>query len=251
MNIKISNSWKNVSEAMVKVSGTWKYINAGYVKVNGTWKKIYSSLPDGAVDLGLPSGTLWAKGNIIQDGSSYKIGNESDYGAYVSWGNVTPHFSSNGSSFNDSYNWGSSNSGTYASTSGSSVSFTSQHKNADYTANSGNDAAHELLGDNWRMPTASEFEELNSNCTSEWTTINGVAGYKFTSNINGKYIFFPAGGFGNGTTLNFRGAGGFYWSSSLYSADKGYYLDFTDSSLDAPYRDSRYRGFSIRAVYDN
>ena len=40
------------------------------------------------VDLGLPSGILWAKGNIINPKSGvYEIGKPSDYGGYASWGN--------------------------------------------------------------------------------------------------------------------------------------------------------------------
>ena len=43
------------------------------------------------------------------------------------------------------------------------------------------DVAHVKLGGKWRMPTRDEIDELKNNCTSEWTTLNGVAGRKFTS----------------------------------------------------------------------
>lgn len=203
----------------------------------------------GAVDLGLPSGTLWAQGNIVQDGNGYKVGVETDYGAYVSWGNVVPHFSTNGSSFDDSYDWGTSNSGPYASTPGSSIQFTSQHKNADYSADGGYDAARELLGGPWRMPTATEFQELIDNTDNEWTTINDVAGRKFMKKTDHSvYVFFPAAGSCSGKSLFSRGANGLYWSSSLYSAGDGYHLSFSSSTVSPQRNNTRCRGFSVRAV---
>ena len=208
------------------------------------------------VDLGLPSGVLWAKGNIIPDGSGgYKIGEESDWGAYVSWGNVTPHFSSNGSSFDDSYNWGSTNDGVYASTSGASVAG-SGTTGAQYAPNSGYDAARELLGGKWRMPTDVEFQELIDNCTSTWATINGVYGRMFTSRITGytdKYVFFPATGCGSSANLSSRGTFGMYWSSSLNPGDSGagYDLYFNSSSVSRTDYSRRSYGLAVRAVVKN
>lgn len=56
------------------------------------------------------------------------------------------------------------------------------------------DAAHYILGDHWRMPSYSEFQELCWKCDIEWTNINGTYGYKFTSRVpgfEGKSIFIP------------------------------------------------------------
>jgi len=201
------------------------------------------------VDLGLPSGLLWAKGNIVPDGNNYKVGDETDYGAYVSWGNVTPHFSTNGSTFDDSYDFGSSNSGPYAQTPGASIQFTSQHKNADFSASGGYDAARELLGGNWRMPTATEFQELYDNTDNEWATIDGVAGRKFMKKTDHSvYVFFPAAGNGRGSSLSSRGTYGDYWSSSLNSAGGGYNLNFYSSIVYPQLNSYRCRGFSVRAV---
>ena len=44
------------------------------------------------------------------------------------------------------------------------------------------------------MPTMEHIGELFDNCTSEWTTLNGVNGYKFTG-PNGNSIFLPAAGY--------------------------------------------------------
>jgi uncharacterized protein (TIGR02145 family) len=204
----------------------------------------------GFVDLGLPSGLKWAQGNIVPDGNGgYKIGEETDYGAYVSWGNTDPHFSANGSTIDGGYSFGSSNTGSpYKDSDGAKISYTSQHQNADYSADGGCDAARELLGGSWRMPTAAEFKELNDNCTSARVTKSGVAGREFTSKINGAKIFFPAAGNGYGTSLNNRGSYGYYWSSSLYSADYGYNLYFNSSSVNPQNYSNRCYGFSVRAV---
>ena len=160
---------------------------------------------------------------------------------------MTPHFSANGSTFDDGYDWGTANTGPYASTPGAAISG-AQTTGASYAANSGYDAARQLLGGKWRMPTAAECKELNDNCTSAWVTKNGVAGREFTSNINGAKIFFPAAGRGYGTSLRNRGSSGYYWSSSLYSADDGYSLYFYSGGVGPQGYDYRYVGFSVRAV---
>ena len=198
----------------------------------------------GFVDLGLPSGKKWAIGNIVSDGNGgYKIGEETDYGAYVSWGNIVPHFSANGSTFDDSYDWGTSNSGPYASTPGKNVS-------ADIPSNDAtHDAALALLGTPWHLPSKEDFQELYDNTDNEWATINGVAGRKFMKKSDHSvYVFFPAAGFGRGTSLNNRGTHGYYWSSSWYSADYAYYLYFRSSSVNPQNDNGRYVGYSVRAV---
>lgn len=71
------------------------------------------SIPNGFVDLGLPSGTLWAKGNICKDtDGKYYIGEETDYGCYFSWGNIEGHNEGEGYNFNSK---------TYKSTAGNSL----------------------------------------------------------------------------------------------------------------------------------
>ena len=79
------------------------------------------------------------------------------------------------------------------------------------------DAAYVKLGGSWRMPTFAEFTELRNKCTWVWTTVNGVAGYKITSNVSGykdKSIFLPAAGFSVNTQISGNGQG-LYWSSTL------------------------------------
>ena len=232
-------------EYEAELSGSWQ---AGKTYTYSVTKEPEEIL---FIDLGLPSGTKWAKGNIVSDGNGgYKVGEETDYGAYFSWGNVTPHFSSNGSTFDDAYNWGTSNTGSpYAGSAGASISYTSQHKGRDYTANTTNDAARACLGGSWQVPTATQFQELYDNTDSEWTTISGVNGRKFMKKTDHSvYVFFPAAGFGYSSSLYYRGSYGYYWSSSLNSADRGYYLRFYSSNVITQYYNFRCFGVSVRAV---
>lgn len=155
------------------------------------------------VDLGLPSGLKWARGNIIKDGSKYKIGAETDYGAHVSWGNIEPHFSSNDWNVDDGYNFDSE---SYESTPGSTIAFTKDGEG--FAEDSGYDAARELLGGKCKMPTKDDFVELNDNCTSVWVTDyngSGVKGQLFTSKINGATLFFPAAGYCEYASIYDRG----------------------------------------------
>ena len=184
--------------------------------------------PDGAVDLALPSGVLWADKNI---GASTPY----EDGLYFSWGNITGHTG------DDGYDFGTSNDGPYASTDGAALT-------GNIPTNTTYDAARHNMGAPWRMPTVGEFQELNANCDSEWTDEDGVAGRRFTSRINGNSIFFPASGYRNGTGLDSRGTGGIYWSASLYSAAYGYGLSFSSGDVLPASNDRRFYGFSVRAV---
>lgn len=83
---------------------------------------------------------------------------------------------------------------------------------------SNDDVARVDWGDNWRMPTRAEQEELLLKCTWTWTSQNGVNGYLVTSNVEGytdKSIFLPAAGYMYEDRLNYAGSIGVYWSSTL------------------------------------
>ena len=99
-----------------------------------------------------------------------------------------------------------------------------------------------------RLPTMGEFVELNSNCDSEWTDEDGVAGRRFTSRINGNSIFFPASGYYNGATLDGRGSRGLYWSSTWNSESHARYLNFGSAGVYPQDNIARRLGFTVRAV---
>ena len=101
-------------------------------------------------------------------------------------------------------------------------------------------------GGNWRCPTKSEWEELKSNCAWTWTTKDGVNGYKVVGS-NGNSIFLPAAGYRDGSSLNYVGSKGNYWSSTPYDSYYAYYLFFDGSgqSMNGSYRSY---GRSVRLV---
>ncbi len=204
------------------------------------------------VDLGLPSGRLWATRNIDvtrQNGFA-----ESPYTyacSFFSWGNTDGHNPISNSAFE--YNFGSANDGPYASTPGASITYPG-------SAGAGDDAATMNLGGPWRLPTTAEFKELFDNCiyinangqevegTDKRVTVNGVMGILLQSRINGKKIFFACSGSGYGTSWTSRGSLGDYWSSSLSSATSGRSLLFYSGGVDPQYSSNRFFGFAVRPV---
>ena len=103
-------------------------------------------------------------------------------------------------------------------------------------------------GNNWRMPTKDDFQELINNCTWSWIMQNGVNGVEFTGN-NGNRIFLPAAGYGSGSTLYEFGSAGFYWSSTYYNSLNSYPLLFNHNGCSVTDYMSREYSLSIRLVF--
>ncbi|MBR4593646.1 MAG: hypothetical protein IKO33_03580, partial [Bacteroidaceae bacterium] len=106
------------------------------------------------------------------------------------------------------------------------------------------DVAHVVWGGKWRMPTKQEQVELRNNCTWEWTTLNGVNGYRVTSKIPGytdRSIFLPAAGAADNLRYEY-GSTGYYWSSSIESLDDGRVLCFSAAIINIT---SRYAAISM------
>lgn len=191
------------------------------------------------VDLGLPSGLLWATCNIGAN-------TPEDYGDYFAWGETTPK---------DYYDWS-----TYQYANGTSwedPQLTKYCNNSSYGYNGftddlttllpEDDAATANCGDGWRMPTRAEWQELLDNTTKTWTTLNGVNGRLFTA-TNGNSLFLPAAGYRDYSSLYGAGSSGYYWSSSLdtdypYSAWLFYF-----SGYYGMYDSDRNYGRSVRPV---
>ena len=192
------------------------------------------------VDLGLPSGLLWATCNLGADSPE-------GYGDYYAWGETTTK---------STYNWS-----TYRYCNGGYDQLTKYCSMGSYGYNgfadnltvleAMDDAATQALGSGARMPTADEWRELINNTTSAWTTQNGVNGRKFTAS-NGKSLFLPAAGYRWDDELNDAGSYGYYWSSSLNTDGPLYAWSFFFGSgyqfVDGSYRGG---GFSVRAVRQN
>ena len=193
----------------------------------------------GYVDLGLPSGLLWATCNVGAETAE-------EYGDYFAWGETQPK---------DYYYWS-----TYQYCNGSSSTLTKYCNNSSngyngYTDNlttllPEDDAATANWGSDWRMPTNEEWQELYNNTTVTWTTRNGVDGRLFTAS-NGNSLFLPAAGFRNGSYLAGAGGNGDYWSSSLNATgypSRALGFDFGSGSC-GMYNYDRNYGLSVRAVH--
>ena len=133
------------------------------------------------VDLGLPSGNLWATCNL---GAS----SPEAYGDYYAWGEVEPK---------QEYTYPNHK---WYKEGAPSLGFT-KYNNEDgkLTLEDEDDAVIQKLGNGWRTPTLADFRELTNQklTTIKKTTLNGVAGYQITSKKNKKSIFIPCAGFKN------------------------------------------------------
>ena len=232
--------------ATIIYDGTnYNIVQLGYAK---------NTLSSHIVDMGLPSGTLWAKENIdISQTDGFAVSEFQYECSFFSWGNIAGHNPISDSAF--SYDFGSENTGPYASTPGSQLS-------GNVPVNPMYDIARAICGDPWRMPTATEFQELIDNCdfvqadgetvvsgSNKLVTVNGIVGIYLKSKTNGNLLFFPCSGLGYGTSWNYRTANGYYWSGSLASdAAKGLHLRFYSGGVNPQYTLNRFHGFSGRAV---
>jgi hypothetical protein len=119
------------------------------------------------------------------------------------------------------------------------------------------DAAHVNMGEDWRMPTLAESNELVSQCTWIWTTINGVNGHQVIG-PNGNSIFLPAVGAITSAGLQNDGSSGYYWINSIsptnpYNADDIFNRHTGSGDMSNSYginAFSRYIGRVIRPVYN-
>ena len=200
------------------------------------------------VDLGLPSGLLWATCNVGADSPE-------DYGDYFAWGETEPKSIYNWSTYkwmtDGMSSWTGVNKYTFADGQTSGVWYNS---NGEFIGDNktilelSDDAANANWGSDWRMPTKEEQDELRNNCTWTWSMKNGIKGYSVTG-PNGNSIFLPAAGCRYGSDLYNAGFYGYYWSSSLGAgySDDAYYLGFNSDYVDWYYL-NRYYGLSVRAV---
>lgn len=190
------------------------------------------------VDLGLPSGTLWATCNV---GSETPEG----YGGYYAWGETEPK---------ELYDWKSYKYGRFIH---ERYELNKYCTDSAYGLNGfvdnltvmepDDDVAWTCWGEGWRIPTIGEWEELFLNTTGVWTTLNDVKGWRCTAS-NGNSLFLPAAG---------------YWWDDAFNADLGLYWSRTINK-EFPYRawgfhfncdsshlcgsSDRNRGQTVRAV---
>lgn len=182
-----------------------------------------------AVDLGLPSGTLWANMNIGATtpegrGNYYAWGEKKTKAVYSHTNHITRQKDADG--FETRKNLGDDISGTQY------------------------DVAAGSWGGTWCMPSETQVKELMDNCEWEWIKKNGVQGFKITGR-NGNWIFLPAAGF---KRENRHSPGNCnYWTSThgYYESDAVAvyaYQDMYGNNILKFTRDGCFDGMPIRAV---
>ena len=201
------------------------------VTANATFTAEFEEFHVVWVDLGLPSGKLWAEVNVGAN-------NPEDYGDFFAWGETAPK---------TTYNWGNYayGSGQYALTkyvTNPGYGSTYDHK-AELEAI--DDAATVNFGAGAYTPTSADWQELNNNTYTVNTTRNGVRGHLITG-PNGNSIFLPLAGMSNGSV----GSYGYYWSATLHNTNYNAYYQYLQNSTTSRSNSSSYRcnGLSVRAV---
>ena len=203
------------------------------------------------VDLGLPSGMLWA---------TYNVGatKPTEVGDYFAWGETSPK---------KNYNWSNYRWCSVDST-GALDKFTKYNKIDTTTVLAPeDDAATANWGYAWRMPTMKESDELVKGCTWDWTKDfqgSKVAGMVGTSKTNGNIIFLPMSHSFSGDSIIIDNVDdGFFWSSTLSTvvnnngngydnkkgehSGSGYYYKFVKGHIEIAHI-NRCVGSSVRAV---
>lgn len=203
------------------------------------------------VDLGLPSGTLWATCNVGANSPE-------EYGDYFAWGEIEPK---------DDYVWSTykwMNAGQSSGKQINKYTFADGETSACWYDGNGNfigdgkteldpedDAATANWGSGWQMPTIDQMNELVDNCTRVWGQLNDEDGI-FVMGPNGNTIFLPAAGYRlYDDSLYDWGRRGHYWSRSLstgtYTSLTARYLYSSSSGIDTG-NQYRYYGRSVRPV---
>ena len=194
------------------------------------------------VDLGLPSGTMWATCNVGADkpedqGLLFQFGRVDGY----RYRDKNSQFRTNAQNLED----GSTSEYIPITSSGKTYKVNDILDLAD-------DAAHVNMGGKWRMPTKDELKELFNNTTRKVETINRVKGMLFTSKINNKRLFVPFAGYWYNGSFAAAGSSADVWSSQVHpSYVNSAYILYCYSSGNAGINISYYRSiaFSVRGVF--
>ena len=208
------------------------------------------------VDLGLPSGLLWATRNVDARQKNGFAKSAYQYEcSYFSWGNVDAHHRTSLSSFAP-WSWGDSvDSEPYSSSDGKMIIYPNQMGNK-------NDAATMICGEGWKMPSKDDFVELidsticidaNGNeipdsQVNKIITKNGSRGVCLKSKINGNTIFFPCCGTGINVRCDAVAGAGSYYTKTLFNNNFAIRLYFDYNYKLTLGNNARYSGNPIRPV---
>lgn len=168
------------------------------------------------VDLGLPSGTLWATCNVGANSPE-------EYGDEFAWGETETksHYDI------DNYK--------YANGAYNKLTKYCRDKEDGYngytdsltTLERSDDVAYQKWGSDWCMPTIEQMEELFDECTWTLTTRDGKKGYE-VKGPNDNSIFFPGGETDSSDDYYY----GYYWSSSIFFTGRASVFCFYAETLD-------------------
>ena len=177
------------------------------------------------VDLGLPSGNLWANVNL---GAAY----DEEFGDYYAWGETQPK-----SYYSETnYTWKQNNSWIQI---GSDIAGTQY------------DAATMNLGGLWQLPTLAECKELIDNTDRELYTKNGTHYWKFMNKSDHtKYIVLPSAGRWTDTSWGETDKG-LYLPSTRYNDDQCHDFHLPTGGPEANpgnNHNSKWKGYSVRAI---
>lgn len=159
--------------------------------------QIFELSTDCWVDLGLPSGILWA---------AYNVGATSpeEYGNYYAWGETKEKSSYTWQTYSYAHQgydeWG------YPTVIYENIG--SQIHGTQY------DVATKLWEEGARMPTKNEFIELTSTCTFTRSEYNNVSGFSVIG-PNGNQIFLPFTGVKGYGEHEGRNTDGYFWSATI------------------------------------
>ena len=188
------------------------------------------------VDLGLPSGTKWATKNV---GAS----KPEEYGDYFAWSKIESYL-------NNHHNGPRKDYGIDSLEYGGDLGGGGWGENQTELTPA-QDAASMNWGEEWRIPSKVQFDELKNYCTWTWTTMNGVSGYQIVG-VNGNSIFLPSAGYRSETSLYDTNTNGKYWSRSIDTNNKNlaWYMNFNGDEILIDGYSHNY-GLSIRPVRSN
>ncbi len=227
------------------------------------------------VDLGLPSGTMWATCNLGATtpdgvGGTYAWGESADYGDYdttnkkqysiyfnytkcqYGWHTYKYAPLSDDPKYENRYVTKYCNNKTYWAGEG--------EPDMKYLLEPDDDAATIHWGGHWQTPSKAQMQELQNYTNEEWKTKNGTAGVELTSIKNGKSIFLPATGMrtfyakdDNSDSRNGQNSTGYYWTnlrtSTAYKAAFMQIFQSKDGVSIQNLEDTRWKGFAVRPVF--
>lgn len=222
--IPINHNGKNKAVSIEQIKN--EVINNGIIEFPSKYE---------FVDLGLPSGTMWATCNIGANSPE-------ESGLYFAWGEIEGYTAEDVAAGKKAFTW-------------DDYKFGNSDALTKYNSTDGliqleliDDAAYQN-GSNCRIPNLQDVEELFTHVTSTWETLNGVNGRRYVSNINSNSIFIPAAGYCNNGLFDYVNNQGYYWANDVvpYSTESGGYFGFREE-YDQSYATSRNYGFPIRPV---